>query len=73
MKEVLTKSFWQDVKKTFDDAVDGVAPEPPKPAESVPETQPATPLSSEAEPQPVSAVEKDVPPGDVDPDLLTAR
>ena len=27
MKEVLTKSFWQGVKKTFEDALEGPPPE----------------------------------------------
>ena len=26
MKEVLTKSFWKDVKKTFDEALEGPPP-----------------------------------------------
>ena len=37
MKEVLTKSFWKDVKKTFDEALEGPPPKDaaaPAPAES---------------------------------------
>ena len=29
MKEVLTKKFWQDVKKTFEEARDGTSAPPP--------------------------------------------
>lgn len=39
MKELLTKKFWQDVKKTFDDAQQDVAPkqeELPQPSEDPP-------------------------------------
>ena len=37
MKEVLTKKFWQDVKKTFDEAKDGPPPEvKPAPAPEQP-------------------------------------
>ena len=28
MKEVLTKKFWKDVKKTFEEARDGTSPAP---------------------------------------------
>jgi len=35
MKEVLTKSFWDGVKKTFDDALEGQPPaEAPAPADA---------------------------------------
>ena len=43
MKEVLTKKFWQDVKKTFDDALEG----PPPNASETPPSAPAPKESSE--------------------------
>jgi hypothetical protein len=46
MKEVLTKSFWQGVKKTFDDARDGV---PEKEDKQIP-----APVSKKEEPIPDS-------------------
>ncbi len=40
MKEVLTKKFWQDVKKTFDEAKDG------PPSEVIPAPPPDPPAAS---------------------------
>jgi len=48
MKEVLTKSFWKDVKKTFDEALEG-----PPPAESVVQT-PAEDVKAPVAPEPPS-------------------
>jgi hypothetical protein len=51
MKELLTKSFWQGVKKTYDDALKGPAVEEKEtlpPAESSNEPTPGSP----APPQP---------------------
>jgi hypothetical protein len=45
MKEVLTKSFWQGVKKTYEDALNGV-PEDDKEEKAV-ETPAAVPEESE--------------------------
>jgi hypothetical protein len=45
MKELLTKRFWQDVKKTYDDALKGPPPEEkslPPAAETTPDSQAAT-------------------------------
>lgn len=44
MKEVLTKKFWQDVKKTFDEARQDSGPdqiESKAPTEPAPDTAPA--------------------------------
>jgi hypothetical protein len=43
MKELWTKSFWQGVKKTYDDALQGPPPEEktlPAPAEAKPKEEP---------------------------------
>ena len=43
MKELLTKTFWQDVKKTYDDALKGPPPEDKAldpPAEPSPDSPP---------------------------------
>jgi hypothetical protein len=46
MKEVLTKSFWQGVKKTFHEALKG--PRPEDSASQAPaEANPKTPVASE--------------------------
>jgi hypothetical protein len=50
MKELLTKTFWQGVKKTYDDALKGPAPEektPAPPAESTPDSHPELPQPPE--------------------------
>jgi hypothetical protein len=42
MKELLTRRFWQDVKKIYDDALKGPPPEPqplPPAAEATPDSQ----------------------------------
>ena len=48
MKEVLTKRFWQGVKKTFDEAME----DPPRPESKPPETpvesKPKTPSEPDA-------------------------
>ncbi len=46
MKELLTKTFWRDVKKTYDDALKGPPPEdktPLPPAEPTPDSHPELP------------------------------
>jgi hypothetical protein len=46
MKELLTKTFWQGVKKTYDDALKGPSPEDktlPPPAEPTPDSLPEHP------------------------------
>jgi len=47
MKELLTASFWKGVKKTYEDALKGPAPEPKaieppaeEPAAATPDSQP---------------------------------
>jgi len=58
MKEVLTKSFWQGVKKTFYEALEDPRPAdktPQAPAEGVPNTSstseaPKTPSASSEQP-----------------------
>jgi len=50
MKEVLTKRFWQDVKKIFDEArqeTPPVAPNEPAKPSAQPVEKPETPPSSE--------------------------
>ena len=49
MKEVFTKKFWQEVKKTFDEAREGAPPEDKAvgaPAEGSRTTSPEAPASS---------------------------
>lgn len=50
MKELLTKRFWQGVKKTYDDALKGPPPEektlPPVP-EPIPDSHPDPPQPPE--------------------------
>ncbi len=49
MKELLTKTFWKDVKKTYDDALKGPPPQPAveAPAEPTPDSHPEPPLPPE--------------------------
>jgi hypothetical protein len=50
MKELLTKRFWQDVKKTYDDALKGPPPEEkalPPAAEPTPDSHPEPPQPPE--------------------------
>jgi hypothetical protein len=55
VKEVLTKSFWQGVKKTFDEALEGPAPTddasqaPAADDSKVPSTSGAPPASAASE------------------------
>jgi len=50
MKEVLTKSFWKDVKKTFDEALEGPSPAPAAgDASAAPTPEPAPPPASSNE------------------------
>lgn len=72
MKEVLTKNFWLGVKKTFDDAREGVASEPVVP-QTAPDQPPAPAATSETKPQADSAAEPETPTSDPDPGLLSAR
>jgi len=49
MKEVLTKSFWKDVKKTFDEALEGPPPTPsptPPPNKDAEQSASPTPETS---------------------------
>ena len=48
MKEVLTKSFWKDVKKTFDEALEG------PPAESTVQKPTEDDVKASATPEPPS-------------------
>ena len=48
MKELLTKRFWQEVKKTYDDALQG----PPPEAKPLPPAAKATPDSNPEPPRP---------------------
>jgi hypothetical protein len=62
MKEVLTKRFWQNVKKTFDDALEGPpvkANDPGIPAE----VRPDNVLSPEASTPPIADIEEAPAPG----------
>jgi hypothetical protein len=49
MKELLTKTFWQGVKKTYDDAVKGPSEDKtlPAPAEPIPDSHPEPPQQPE--------------------------
>jgi hypothetical protein len=50
MKELLTKSFWDGVKKTFNDALEGPPPEEsasPAPAEPETPPPPSDPVTKE--------------------------
>jgi hypothetical protein len=50
MKELLTKNFWQGVKKTYEDALKGPPPDEktlPAPAEPTPESLPEHPQPKE--------------------------
>jgi hypothetical protein len=51
MKELLTKTFWQGVKKTYDDALKGPPPEDKTLAPAEPSTEP-TPDSPPPQSQP---------------------
>ena len=60
MKELLTKKFWQDVKKTFEDARDGAAEEQPAPSgEQVAGPKPQ--ILIEPVPSPADKLDKEAP------------
>jgi hypothetical protein len=57
MKEVLTKGFWKEVKKTFQDALQGATPEGnAEPASTADDPKP--PSTSEAPPSSATSEEK---------------
>jgi hypothetical protein len=60
MKEVLTKSFWKGVKKTFYEAMEDAPRQKGDPSKTPVESKPITPPVSEA-PSPVSEAPSPAP------------